>query len=461
MFPPPPRHTNTHTHMAFSSESFLPSDRVITAAASVIGSVILLRSIANDLIPLQIHTYFSSTLLKIANRLSSQLTIVIDEFEGLTSNHMFDAASIYLGSKISSSTRRIKVNKPQKDDGDDLSVTVDTNQEICDTHNGIKFNWILQSSSVVVKQASSVDKNSNSRTEIRYFELSFPKKHRDNVLKTYLPYVLRKAKEIKEETRTVRLHTVDYNGTDYWSSVVLNHPATFETMAMDPDVKKDLIEDLDRFVRRKDYYKRVGKAWKRGYLFYGPPGTGKSSLVAAMANYLKFDVYDLDLREVQCNSDLRRLLIGSANRSILVIEDIDCNVGLQNRVDMDNAANEDDKITLSGLLNFIDGLWSSCGDERIIVFTTNHKNRLDPALLRPGRMDVQLEMSYCTFSGFKILAWSYLRIEEHSLFSFINELLSEVEATPAEVAGELMKSEDADTSLLSLVKFLKGKGLSA
>ena len=67
------------------------------------------------------------------------------------------------------------------------------------------------------------------------------------------------------------------------------------------------------------------------------------------------------------------------------------------------------QFTLSGLLNIIDGLWSSCGDERIIVFTTNHKDPLDPALLRPGRMDMHLHMSYCTMDGFKLLAsnlWS-------------------------------------------------------
>jgi chaperone BCS1 len=92
---------------------------------------------------------------------------------------------------------------------------------------------------------------------------------------------------------------------------------------MDPEMKRELIEDLDRFVESREFYRRVGKAWKRGYLFHGPPGTGKSSLVAAMANYLRFDVYDLDLKEVQCNSDLRRLLIGTGNRSMLVIEDID------------------------------------------------------------------------------------------------------------------------------------------
>ncbi|KZV20173.1 hypothetical protein F511_01030 [Dorcoceras hygrometricum] len=434
--------------MQLSYESLPPPNKILTAAASVAASIILLKSIVYDLVPPQVHTYLTSSIRK----LSSKLTVVIEEFEGLTSNHMFEAADVYLGTKISPSTQRVKVNKPLKQE--ELSVTVDVNQEIIDFHDGVQLKWILLSSAI--KHANQGNKNGNQKTELRYFELSFHKKYKDAVLKAYLPHILRKAKEVKEERKSVRLHTVDYNGTDYWSSVALNHPATFDTIAMDSDVKREMIEDLDRFVKGRDYYKRVGKAWKRGYLFYGPPGTGKSSMVAAMANYLKFDVYDLDLREVQCNSDLRRLLIGTANRSILVIEDIDCNVGLQNR-ETDNAAVEDDKITLSGLLNFIDGLWSSCGDERIIVFTTNHMERLDSALLRPGRMDVQLEMSYCTFKGFKILAANYLKIEEHGRFAEIEELLTNVKVTPAEVAGELMKSEDADTSLLCFIKLLLHK----
>lgn len=114
-------------------------------------------------------------------------------------------------------------------------------------------------------------------------------------------------------------------------------------------------------------------------------------------------------------------------------------------------------MTLSGLLNFIDGLWTSCGDERIIVFTTNHKDRLDPALLRPGRMDMHIHMSYCTPSGFKFLASNYLRIESHCLFTEIEGLIKEVEATPAEVAEELMKSEDPDIALAGLVAFLQQK----
>lgn len=111
----------------------------------------------------------------------------------------------------------------------------------------------------------------------------------------------------------------------------LDHPATFDTLAMEADAKKTVMEDLQRFVKRKDFYRRVGKAWKRGYLLFGPPGTGKSSLIAAMANYLNFDVYDLELTDIRGNSQLRDLLISTANRSILVVEDIDCSIELQDR----------------------------------------------------------------------------------------------------------------------------------
>lgn len=115
-------------------------------------------------------------------------------------------------------------------------------------------------------------------------------------------------------------------------------------------------------------------------------------------------------------------------------------------------------MTLSGLLNFIDGLWSSCGDERIIIFTTNYKDKLDPALLRPGRMDMHIHMSYCTPEGFKILALNYLGInEEHPRLPGIENLIENVKVTPAEIAEELMRSEDVDASLDGVVNFLERK----
>ena len=115
------------------------------------------------------------------------------------------------------------------------------------------------------------------------------------------------------------------------------------------------------------------------------------------------------------------------------------------------------QVTLSGLLNFIDGLWSSCGDERIIIFTTNHKDRLDPALLRPGRMDVHIHMSYCTPCGFKMLASNYLGITEHPLFLEVEELIEKVEVTPADVAEQLMRDEVPKIALSGLIQFLQIK----
>ena len=114
-------------------------------------------------------------------------------------------------------------------------------------------------------------------------------------------------------------------------------------------------------------------------------------------------------------------------------------------------------MTLSGLLNFVDGLWSTSGEERIIVFTTNYKERLDPALLRPGRMDMHIHMGYCTPESFRILANNYHSVEYHDTNPEIEKLIKEVMVTPAEVAEVLMRNDDADVVLHDLVDFLKSK----
>ena len=114
-------------------------------------------------------------------------------------------------------------------------------------------------------------------------------------------------------------------------------------------------------------------------------------------------------------------------------------------------------MTLSGLLNFIDGLWSTSGEERIIIFTTNYKDRLDRALLRPGRMDMHVYMGYCGWEAFKTLAHNYFLVDDHPLFPEIQELLSAVEVTPAEVSEMLLRSEDAGAAFEGLAKFLGEK----
>ncbi|KAJ0096835.1 hypothetical protein Patl1_29030 [Pistacia atlantica] len=426
---------------------------LFSAYASLAGTMMLLRSMANDFIPHQLRSLVSSLFYYLFPRLSNTLCLVIDQQMGMSPNQVYDAAEIYLRTKISPKTERLIVGKSTRQNH--FTVSIDKGEEVSDCFENFQLKWQF---------ICTQPENNSYSSEKRHFELTFNKKHKETVMNRYLPYVLEKADKIKREERVVKLYNRDCpyddedgGGCGMWGSINLEHPSTFDTLALEPELKKMIIDDLDRFLRRKEFYNKVGKAWKRGYLLYGPPGTGKSSLIAAMANYLRFDVYDIELTSIYSNSDLRRILLSTTNRSIWVIEDIDCSAEAQDRQNGDGY--EDSKLTLSGILNFIDGLWSCCGDERIIVFTTNHKDRLDPALLRPGRMDVHIHLSYCTVNGFKLLVSNYLGIQDssHPLFGEIEDLIQSTEVTPAQVAEELMRSDDADAALQGLVNFLKRK----
>ncbi|KAL4198875.1 hypothetical protein AMTRI_Chr03g48220 [Amborella trichopoda] len=387
--------------------------------------------------------------------------MVIEDYEGFEINKIYKAVEIYLGNKVSPTVKRLRAAKSEKEKG--FKVTIERNEEILDTFECVEFKWRLfcyETPRMVTDHERMIPKK-----ETRFFELTFHKKHKDMVLDSYFSHIVGHVKAIKQEKSLVKLHTLNpeiyfSNTGELWRHVIFNHPATFDTLAVDASLKEEIMLDLQRFSKRKDFYRRVGKAWKRGYLLHGPPGTGKSSLIAAMANFLNFDIYDLELSSLRSDSDLRKLIITTTNRSILVVEDIDRTVDLKERekpmveylMQRDNR-----RVTLSGLLNFVHGLWSSCGDERIIVFTTNNKEKLDPALLRPGRMDKHIHLGYCNFFSFKKLFSNYHLVDDHPLFEEVRGLIEEVEVTPAKVAEQLMRSDDVCVVLQSLIEAMKRK----
>lgn len=92
-----------------------------------------------------------------------------------------------------------------------------------------------------------------------------------------------------------------------------------------------------------------------------------------------------------------------------------------------------------------------------MVLTTNHKEALEARLDVPGQIDMRIHMSYCTVQGFRILALNYLGIEQHPLFEEIDELIQSTEVTPASLAEELLKNDDADNALSHVINFLKQK----
>ncbi|KFK26000.1 hypothetical protein AALP_AA8G189900 [Arabis alpina] len=414
----------------------------------------MIKPVFEITIPPPLQNYIISFIKYYFDSNPSTLTLIIDnEIKNGMCNELYAAAQVYVSTKINRDAAKLRISRDRSEKNVNLYLNV--GEVVSDVYQGINLKWRFL---VNTKKSTDFGKILKGIPHQECFELSFEKKHRDLVLNSYIPYVESKAKVINDERKILKMYSY-CNVTLKWISVNLEHPPTFDTMAMNDELKRSVMGDLDRFIKRQDLYKRVGKPWKRGYLLYGPPGTGKTRLVVAMANYLKLDIYDLQLASVKGEADLRRSLLGTTNNSILLVEDIDCSVDLPSR--LKPMTYDDSKgqaaLTLSGLLNCIGGLWSSCGDKRIVIFTTN-KERLDPALLRPGRVDMHIYMGHCCFNGFKTLAFNYFGLshdDSHHLYPEIKRLINGPVLTPAQVAQELMKNEDVDVALEGLVRVLK------
>ena len=193
-----------------------------------------------------------------------------------------------------------------------------------------------------------------------------------------------------------------YTFNDGWDWVQGYSPRLLDSVVLEPGEKEHLLEDIARFHKSKLRYQRLGVPYHRGYLFYGPPGTGKTSLISAVAAHFALSIYTLNLTEFNDRS-----LMNAVNqvppKSLLLFEDIDCMKGGQTRVEqkhngMNAPAKETNSIqnavTLSGLLNVLDGFYAPTGV--LFVMTTNHIEKLDEALLRPGRIDYKLYLGKAT-----------------------------------------------------------------
>ncbi|MBC2899721.1 hypothetical protein CFC21_112544, partial [Triticum aestivum] len=450
---------------------------------SAVATVIFLWSMVQNYMPPTFRLYLTTLATKLAACFNPYLQITISEYgaERFQRSDFFLAVEAYLSDACARRARKLKAELGK--DSKNLLVSMDDHEEVTDDFSDITIWWYAskrQSKANVIHLYPGQD-------ERRFYRVVFHRRHRDLVADSYLPFVLGEGRAVTVKNRQRHLFTNNasggwnpYQGKSVWSHVPFEHPATFDTLAMHPDEKEAVIDDLMAFQESKEYYAKVGKTWKRRYLLYGPPGTGKSTMIAAMANFLDYDVYDLELTAVKNNTELRKLFIETTGKSIIVIEDIDCSVDFTGKRRKDKKASSDKdsdnddkpklpiepekddatKVTLSGLLNFIDGLWSACGGERIIIFTTNHKEKLDPALIQRGRMDKHIEMSYCRFEGFKVLAKNYLDVIEHELFGEVQRLLEETDMSPADVAENLMpmskkKRRDPDVCLIGLIEALK------
>ncbi|EJP61099.1 mitochondrial chaperone BCS1 [Beauveria bassiana ARSEF 2860] len=246
--------------------------------------------------------------------------------------------------------------------------------------------------------------------------------------------------QITLEKQTESKTAIYMNGDGRWELALRRGRKRTNTVILPEDVKNDFFDDIAEFLDPEAvaWYVEHDLLYRRGYLLYGEPGTGKTSLSLAAAGQFGLDIYAMNLSKVN-DATLNKLMSKLPTRCILLLEDIDAIESAMSRENINAGSSTSSSVTLSGLLNAIDGVGSVEG--RVLIMTTNHVNRIDPAVIRPGRVDKMVEFG---------LASREMLLE---LFRYIYIPLS----SKAERAGDtdegVVKSQDAQDIQELAVKF--------
>jgi len=305
---------------------------------------------------------------------------------------------------------------------------------------------------LIEKEESSDDKEKiNSKTDkitITIYSYVYPINYLinyvDNITKEYLLSI----KENRTNKRFIYcLDKVnidnDENILNCWSEYIFESARTFNNIFFDG--KNELISKIDFFINNREWYYNKGIPYSLGIGLHGPPGTGKTSFIKALANYTNRNLIVLSLKIIKTKRQLEQFFFEntyndnneknsiSFDKKIIVFEDIDC-VGdiildrnnnrkfsknnkcsktkeliqsicelkdnpeeLQNIYKLKQNPNElkniilnEEPITLDDILNLWDGIRETPG--RILIISSNHYDKLDPALIRPGRIDITHEL---------------------------------------------------------------------
>jgi len=208
------------------------------------------------------------------------------------------------------------------------------------------------------------------------------------------------------------------NGNTWKDNEFGTNKRKISTVIMPNNANIKIIEDIRHFVDTEEWHMERGINYKKSMLFYGPPGTGKTSMIRAISYEIKRHIHFLNLSMVESDEQLNKLMsLVNFRDTIIILEDIDAMSNITHKrigknTSDTNEANDTkkeewedtklikdnktvpSKLTLSGLLNQLDGLHNTHG--MLLIMTSNHPEVLDDALLREGRVDDKILFTYCT-----------------------------------------------------------------
>ena len=240
----------------------------------------------------------------------------------------------------------------------------------------------------------------------------------------------------------------DYRRGLTWQAYPLETCRTLNNIMLDPDLERVLTCRLDLFMNDpKSWYTRTGVPRTLGLILHGPPGTGKTSLIKAIATHTKRHIFNVCLGKVEGREHLNSIMFNDMitlnakeirvpiDQRLYVMEDVDadCKVVLS-RDSRATTTYDDDNITLADILNVFDGTRECPG--RIVIMTTNCYDKLDPALLRPGRMDCHIHLGNIGSHALRRMLLEYCDVPADADTDVFTQQLSGLadKLTPAEAA---------------------------
>ncbi|XP_059503570.1 mitochondrial chaperone BCS1 isoform X1 [Stegostoma tigrinum] len=208
--------------------------------------------------------------------------------------------------------------------------------------------------------------------------------------------ILREAKDLalkQQEGKTVMYTAM---GAEWRPFGFPRRRRPLNSVVLERGISEKIVHDVKDFIGNPKWYTDRGIPYRRGYLLYGPPGCGKSSFITALAGELEYSICLMSLSDRSLTDDrLNHLLSVAPQQSIVLLEDVDAafinrDLAKENPTMYEGMG----RLTFSGLLNALDGVASA--EARLVFMTTNHLDRLDPALIRPGRVDHKQFVGYCS-----------------------------------------------------------------